>query len=234
MTSRCPSPTSTCSRRCVRSTESAPLRPQAVATPAKPRTEVVVQDEDSSARLIARADPEPPAAGRDQPGVNLAAASRVCADLARVMNAGDVSALLTQSGRDPRCARRDRVGRRQAGRLAVPDVHARLSRRQCWCGWAPSRPTPTTPRRRRGARANWWPCPASADSPGALVTPIITADGCVGVLAAELRQRPRACAKTFVRWPRSSPRNSRPSSRRWPRSARPAWSTASPPSEPGR
>ena len=29
--------------------------------------------------------------------------------------------------------------------------------------------------------------PSEADSPGALVTPIITADGCVGVLAAELR-----------------------------------------------
>jgi len=29
--------------------------------------------------------------------------------------------------------------------------------------------------------------PSEPDSPGALVTPIITADGCVGVLAAELR-----------------------------------------------
>ena len=29
--------------------------------------------------------------------------------------------------------------------------------------------------------------PGESDSPGALVTPIITSDGCVGVLAAELR-----------------------------------------------
>src|SRR4030095_812902 len=71
------------------------------------------------------------------------------------------------------------------------------------------------------------------DSPGALVTPIITADGGVGVLAGGVphgRARAAGGVKTSVPWPRSSPRNSRPSSRRWPKSARLAWSTASPPS----
>ena len=185
-------------------TESAPLRPQAVATPVKPKAEVIVDDEDSSARLIARAVGRvTAAAGRDDSGGQpLGSVSGVRGPGARD-GRWRRERITRQSSRDPRCARRDRVGRRQAGRLALPDVHARLSQPRCWYGWAPSRPTPTTPRRRRGDRANWWRWRASADSPGALVTPIITADGCVGVLAAELpngrerREDVRALATIF-------------------------------------
>ena len=184
-------------------TESAPLRPQAVATPVKPQAEVFVHDEESSARLIPRAAAEPsrPPAETSQ-GVNFSAASRVCADLARVMNAGDVSALLTRAAEilDARgvivwVADKSGVRCTRCSRTAIPPaVLVRLG---------------TISTDANNATAAAWrsgelvAVPGEPDSPGALVTPIITADGCVGVLAAELpngrerREDVRALATIF-------------------------------------
>lgn len=165
-------------------TESAPLRPQAVATPARPKAEPVVQDEDSSARLIPRQTAEArPVSG---PAVDFAAASRVCADLARVTNAADVSALLTRAAE-------------------VLDARGIIV-------WVADKPGvslypmfthgyPAAVLQRLGTiatdannvTAGSWrsgelvAVAGDRDAPGALVTPIVTADGCVGVLAAEVR-----------------------------------------------
>ena len=167
-------------------TESAPLRPQTVATPVKPRTEIAVQDADSSARLISRVDPEPRPLAEPIQGVNFAAASRVCADLARVTSAGDVNALLTR-GAEILDARgvivwvADKSGTSLYPlfahgyaaavlvRLGTISTHANNATAAAW---------------RSGELVA---VTSEADSPGALVTPIITADGCVAVLAAELR-----------------------------------------------
>jgi hypothetical protein len=184
-------------------TESAPLRPQAVATPVKPRPEVVVADEESSARVIAPPKPEPPRPSVEtSQGVNLSAASRVCSDLARVMNAGDVSTLLTRAAEilDARgvivwVADRSGVALYPMFTHGYPAaVLVRLG---------------TISTDANNATAAAWrsgelvAVQGEPDSPGALVTPIITADGCVGVLAAELpngrerREDVRALATIF-------------------------------------
>ncbi len=152
-------------------TESAPLRPHAVAMPAKPRTGIAS---------------EPPPAAEASRAVNLAAASRVCADLARAIDAGDVSALLTKAAEilDARgvivwVADKPGVSLYPMFTYGYPTaVLVRLG-------------TITTDANNATA-ASWRSgelvaIPGESDSPGALVTPIITSDGCVGVLAAELR-----------------------------------------------
>ena len=184
-------------------TESAPLRPQAVATPVKPRAEVIVHDEESSARVIARPNPEPPRPSVEtSQGVNFSAASRVCADLARVMNASDVSALLTKAAEilDARGVI-VWVADRSGGALYPMFTHGYPAAVLVRLG--------TISTDANNATAAAWrsgelvAVQGEPDSPGALVTPIITADGCVGVLAAELpngrerREDVRALATIF-------------------------------------
>ena len=153
--------------------------------PAKPRVEVAVQDENSSARLIPRADPEPRPA-ETAAGVNLAAASRVCADLARVIDAGDVTAVLTRAAEilDAR------------GVIVWVADKSGISLYPMFTHGYPAavlvRLGTISTDANNATAASWRSgelvaVPGEADSPGALVTPIITADGCVGVLAAELR-----------------------------------------------
>lgn len=169
-------------------TESAPLRPQAVATavPARARTEIAVRDEDSGARLISRQPVEAPPAADTKPAVNLTAASRVCAELARVINAGDVSALLTKAAEilDARGVI-VWVADKQGISLYPMFTHGYATAVLVRLG------TISTDAN-NAAAASWRSgelvaVPGESDSPGALVTPIVTADGCVGVLAAELR-----------------------------------------------
>ena len=166
-------------------TESAPLRPQVNAMPAKPRVEVAVGDEESSARLIARPS-EPPVAAEVAQGVNFAAASRVCADLARVTNAGDVNAVLTRAA-EVLSARgiivwvADKPGLSLFPMFTYGYPSAVLARLGAISTQA-----------NNATAASWragelLSVTGERDSPSALVTPIITADGCVGVLAAELR-----------------------------------------------
>lgn len=168
-------------------TESAPLRPHAVAMPAKPRTGTAS---------------EPPPAAEASRAVNLAAASRVCADLARAIDAGDVSALLTKAAEilDARgvivwVADKPGVSLYPMFTYGYPTaVLVRLG---------------TISTDANNATAASWrsgelvAIPGESDSPGALVTPIVTSDGCVGVLAAELchgremREDVRALATIF-------------------------------------
>ncbi len=152
-------------------TESAPLRPPAGAIPPKPR-------------IGTASEPLPAAEAR--PAVNLAAAARVCADFARVINAGDVNALLTKAAEilDARgvivwVADTPGVSLFPMFTYGYPAaVLVRLG---------------TISTDANNATAASWrsgelvAVAGESDSPGALVTPIITADGCVGVLAAELR-----------------------------------------------
>jgi hypothetical protein len=177
-------------------TESAPLKPQATATTApKPRPEpmVVFDDAESSARLLPKVveekPPAPPApAPAPAPIVDLARASKVCADLARVVDAGGISSILA----------------RAAEVLDAPGLIV-------WVADAPgsalypvfSHGYPSSVLMRLGSlptdadnatAASWRTGEAIAveatpNARGALVTPIITAEGCVGVLAAELQNR---------------------------------------------
>jgi hypothetical protein len=170
-------------------TESAPLRPQAVAaaTPARPRTEIAVRSEDSTARMISHAPVEPRPVAETKPAVNLSAASQVCAEFARVTNAGDVTALLTKAAEIL-----DATGvivwvaDRQGIALYPMFTHGYPAAVLVRLG--------TISTDANNATAASWrsgelvAVPGEADSPGALVTPIVTADGCVGVLAAELRR----------------------------------------------
>ena len=123
-------------------------------------------------------------------GVNFAAASRVCADLARVTNAGDVSALLTRAAEvlDAR------------GIIVWVTDQPGLSLYPMFTHGYPSAVLArlgTIATDANNATAASWrsgellSVTGDRDSPSALVTPIITADGCVGVLAAELRHGPR-------------------------------------------
>jgi GAF domain-containing protein len=125
------------------------------------------------------------------PAVDLAHASRICAELARVVDAGGITAILA----------------RAAG---VLDAHGLI----VWVADAPgsalypvfSHGYPSSVLMRLGSlptdadnatAASWRTgeavaIEAAADTRGALVTPIITAEGCVGVLAAELQNRGEA------------------------------------------
>jgi GAF domain len=184
-------------------TESAPLRPQAVATPAKPKAEVIVHDQESSARLMPRAEAESPRpTAETTQGVNLSAASRVCAELARVMDAGDVSVLLAKAGEilDAR------------GVIVWVADKAGVSLYPMFTHGYPAAVLVrlgTISTDANNATAAAWrsgelvAVPSEPGASGALVTPIITADGCVGVLAAELpngrerREDVRALATIF-------------------------------------
>jgi len=172
-------------------TESAPLRPQAVATAmsARPRADIAIPaipEGDSGARLISRPPVEQRPAAETNPAVNLTAASRVCADLARVMNAGDVSALLTKAA-EILDARGVIVWVADKSGIALYPMFTH--------GYPPAvlvRLGTISTDANNATAASWrsgelMAVPGESDSPGALVTPIVTADGCIGVLAAELR-----------------------------------------------
>ena len=134
------------------------------------------------------------------------AAARVCTDLARVLDAGDVHGAATRAADVCSSAGRDRVGRRRAGAALVPDAVTH--------GYSPAllarmhaipRPTPTTPAAaawRTGDRAH---VAARATIAGALVTPIITAEGASACWrprlrhGAERREDVRAAGRNLLR-----------------------------------
>lgn len=172
-------------------TESAPLRPQAAtaAMAARPRADLpvaAIRNEDLGARLISRPPAEPKPAAETNPAVNLTAASRVCAELARVMHAGDVSGLLTKAA-EILDARGVIVWVADKPGIALYPMFTH--------GYPPAvllRLGTISTEANNATAASWrsgelMAVPGEGASPGALVTPIVTADGCVGVLAAELR-----------------------------------------------
>jgi hypothetical protein len=199
-------------------TESAP-KPQPAAA-AKPKVEVVYGDEESSARLLTRQAVEPltapampppaetPAVAAavqlpaGPPPVNLTAAAQVCVDLARVLDAGDIPGLLTRAAgvlgaRGMIVWVADRPG----ASLYPMFTHGYSSTVVTRLGTISSDASNAT-------AASWRSGELKAVSgedgqTGALVTPIVTAEGCVGVLAAEIadgremREDIRALATIF-------------------------------------
>jgi hypothetical protein len=190
-------------------TESAPVRPPVAAAgvPPKPRPEpVVYADADSSARLLPRPAPPPAAAAPPPapvlPSVNLAQASQVCADLARVVDASGVTGILARAA-DVLDARGVIVWVADTAGTALYPMFAH--------GYPSSvlLRLGSLPADADNATASAWrsgdlvALPAESGKRGALVTPIVTADRCVGVLAAELqnggemREDVRALATIF-------------------------------------
>lgn len=167
-------------------TESAPLRPQTIPMPARPRADLALHDVESSARLIPRTDNDSKPSAEPAQGVNLSAASRVCVELARVTNAGDVTMVL---------ARAAEILDARGVIVWVADTPGVALYPMFTHGYpsAVLRRLGTIPTDANNATAAAWRAgelvalSAERDAHGALVTPIITAAGCVGVLAAELR-----------------------------------------------
>ena len=122
-----------------------------------------------------------------EPTLDLSTAARVCSDMARVLDAGDLPALLA----------------RAAGVLDAPGMVVWVADRNGqelfplltygYSGPAVVR-IGSIPTEADNATATAWrtgepqAVPGDAVAPGALVAPIVTAEGCVGVLAAELRE----------------------------------------------
>lgn len=166
-----------------------------------------VGDAESSARLVARTPIEPPAPPPapepPRPSISLNEASRVCAELARVTSAGDIPGLLARAAAV--------IGARgvivwvadEQGVVLYPLFthgypHAVLAR------------LGTLSAEANNATAAAWRAgdltvvESTSDAPGAIVAPIVTSQGCVGVLAAELasggenRDEVRAMAVIFA------------------------------------
>src|SRR4029453_18368077 len=137
------------------------------------------------------------------PPIDLTKAARICADLARVLDAGDLPPLLTRAAD---------VLTGPGLIVWVADKHGQLLYPLLTHGY----PAATLMKlgslstdadnataaawRTRELRA----VPATSEAPGALVAPIVTSDGCVGVLAAEgkegreLRSEVRDLATIFA------------------------------------
>jgi hypothetical protein len=167
--------------------------PVATATPAAPATRPKsepVGDAESSARLVARKPvdppaPPPPVPEPPRPSISLNEASRICAELARITSAGDIPGLLARAA--------SVIGARgvivwvadDQGVVLYPlfthgypqAVLVRLG---------------TLSADANNATAAAWRAgdltvvESTREAPGAVVAPIVTAQGCVGVLAAEL------------------------------------------------
>lgn len=191
-------------------TETGQVKPsttaQAPAQAPRPKYEPV-GDAESSARLVARTPVEPPAPPPapepPRPSISLNEASRVCAELARVTSAGDIPGLLARAAAV--------IGARgvivwvadEQGVVLYPLFthgypHAVLTR------------LGTLSAEANNATAAAWRAgdltvvESTTDAPGAIVAPIVTSQGCVGVLAAELasggenRDEVRAMAVIFA------------------------------------
>ena len=129
--------------------------------------------------------PAPPAPP-PKPSVDLSAAARLCSDMARVLDPDDLPRMLEQAAMLLNASGvivwvADRSGSALTPLLThgySPAVLARMA---------------SIPRDADNAAAAAWrlgelrTVTAQGQSPGALVTPIVTPEGCVGVLAAETR-----------------------------------------------
>jgi hypothetical protein len=130
--------------------------------------------------------PAPPETAPARPSVDLATTARLCSDMARVLDPADLPRLLEQaavllnaSGLIVWVA--DRSGNALFPTLTHGYSQAVLARMT------------SIPRDADNAAAAAWrlgelrTVTAQGQAPGALVTPIVTAEGCVGVLAAETK-----------------------------------------------
>ena len=163
----------------------------AVAAATRPKYEPV-GDAESSARLVSRAPieaPAPPPAAPEppRPSISLNEASRICAELARATSAGDIPSLLARAA--------SVIGARgvivwvaddQGSSLYPLFTHGYPQGVLVRLG--------TLSANANNATAAAWRAgdltvvESTREAPGALVAPIVTSEGCVGVLAAELAQ----------------------------------------------
>jgi hypothetical protein len=137
------------------------------------------------------------------PPIDLTKAAKICADLARVLDAGDLSDLLTRAAD---------VLKAPGLIVWVADQHGQVLYPLLTHGYpaATLMKMGSIATNADNATAAAWrtgelrAVPATSEASGALVAPIVTAEGCVGVLAAEvkdgreLRGEVRALATIFA------------------------------------
>lgn len=191
-------------------TETGQVKPATTAHPpaqgSRPKHEAV-GDAESSARLVARTPIEPaappPAPESPRPSISLNEASRICAELARVTSAGDIPGLLARAAAV--------IGARGVI-VWVADEHGLALYPLFTHGYpqAVLARLGTLSAEANNATAAAWRAgdltvvEGTSEAPGAIVAPIVTSQGCVGVLAAELvaggenRDEVRAMAVIFA------------------------------------
>ncbi len=137
------------------------------------------------------------------PPIDLTKAARVCADLARVLDAGDLPSLLMRAADVLKAPGLIVWVADQSGQVLYPLLtHGYSASTLVRMGSLSTAADNATAAAWRTGELR--AVPATSDAPGALVAPIVTADGCVGVLAAEvkdgreLRGEVRALATIFA------------------------------------
>lgn len=168
-------------------------RPAASATTAQPEpvsaeAQHPVSDTAESGTPASEPAVEPVAAVLQEhqvPLVDLPEAARICAELARVLDGGDIPALLTRAA-----TLLDAPGLivwvidRQGTALYPLLTHGYAQQVVMQLGSLPADADNATAVAWRTGRASV--LPGENGTPGALVIPIVTAEGCIGVLAAEI------------------------------------------------
>jgi hypothetical protein len=137
------------------------------------------------------------------PPIDLTKAAKICADLARVLDAGDLPALLTRAADVLKAPGLIVWVADQNGQMLYPLLtHGYPATTLMKMGSLPTDADNATAAAWRTGELR--AVPATNEAPGALVAPIVTSDGCVGVLAAEvkdgreLRGEVRALATIFA------------------------------------
>jgi len=165
-----------------------PLARDEVSEVLSPATPAATREESEAVTPAApiAAESGTASSGPSSPGVSLPAAASLCADLARVFEASELPALLARAAEIVTAPGlivwvSDREGRELYPLLThgyQPHVVMRL-------GTIPTAGDNATAAAWRDARLRT--VPAADDAPGAIVAPIVTADGCVGVVSAEVQ-----------------------------------------------
>lgn len=137
------------------------------------------------------------------PPIDLTKAAKICADLARVLDAGDLPALLTRAADVLKAPGLIVWVADQNGQMLYPLLtHGYPAATLMKMGSLRTDADNATAAAWRTGELR--AVPATSEAPGALVAPIVTSDGCVGVLAAEvkdgreLRSEVRALATIFA------------------------------------
>jgi GAF domain len=137
------------------------------------------------------------------PPIDLTKAARICADLARVLDAGDLPALLTRAADVLKAPGLIVWVADHSGQTLYPLLtHGYPATTLMKMGSLSTEADNATAAAWRTGELR--AVPATSETAGALVAPIVTSDGCVGVLAAEvkdgreLRGEVRALATIFA------------------------------------
>jgi GAF domain-containing protein len=144
-----------------------------------------------------------PLSSSSPPPIDLTKAARVCADLARVLDAGDLPALVTRAADVLKAPGLIVWVADQNGQTLYPLLtHGYQTATLMKMGSLSTDADNATAAAWRTGELR--AVPATSDASGALVAPLVTSQGCVGVLAAEvtdgreLRGEVRALATIFA------------------------------------